>query len=273
LIGLPAASAARQPVSRCAAALRKRTRPAASVAITPSPMLASVTCSHSRCSVAAPSACARCAAAWSSVRATHRISALNHAIISTVKSAMPKASPKRPSRSAKRRIQPMASGTPNAAGSSQRVTTAPVRRLERVSRSQCVGRPVAIAIADSIVASAPGAERPRSGAAMSKRSTRRERPSSAKKATAPMTVAPMPFAEKPKIFGSRSSGVTSASSSSVTHCATDTRAGISPPPAASHSKLMPSGTPASASISVSTASPPTTPAAASAVLRRPVRAA
>ena len=98
--GRPAASAARQAVRRCAAAFRKRTRPAASVAITPSPMLARVTCSHSRCSVAAPSACARCAAAWSSVRATQMMSELNHAIITSVKSAMPKASPNRPSRSA-----------------------------------------------------------------------------------------------------------------------------------------------------------------------------
>ena len=123
---------------------------------------------------------------------------------------MPKASPKRPSRSANRRIQPTASGTPNAAGSSQRVTTAPVRRLDSVSRSQCVGRAVASAMAASIVASAPGADRPRSGAAMSKRSTRRDRPRSAKKATAPIAVAAMPFAETPSSFGSRSSGVTSA---------------------------------------------------------------
>ncbi len=98
--GRPAASAARHAVRRCAAAFRKRTRPAASVATTPSPMLASVTCSHSRCSVAAPSACARCVAARSSVRATQMMSELNHAVITSVKSVMPNASPKTPSRSA-----------------------------------------------------------------------------------------------------------------------------------------------------------------------------
>ena len=58
-IGRPAASAARHPVRRCAAALRKRTRPSPSVAITPSPIAASVTCSHSRLSPACSSACAR----------------------------------------------------------------------------------------------------------------------------------------------------------------------------------------------------------------------
>ena len=91
----------------------------------------------------------------SSVRATHSTSALNEAIISSVKSDMPKASLKRPSRSAYRRVQPTAIGTKNAAGSSQRVTTAPVRLLESVSTSQGLGRAAASASAASSVATVP----------------------------------------------------------------------------------------------------------------------
>ena len=48
-IGWPTASSAFQPVSDSATGLTKVIRPAASVAITASPMLVSVTRSHSRC--------------------------------------------------------------------------------------------------------------------------------------------------------------------------------------------------------------------------------
>src|SRR5205814_2628192 len=63
-----------------------------------------------------------------------------------------------------------------------------------------------------LVASAAGAEKPSSGAAISKRSTRRLRPRSAKNATVPTTRAASALAEARKIFGSRESGVTSARS-------------------------------------------------------------
>ena len=80
-----------------------------------------------------------------------------------------------------------------AAGSSQRVTTAPVPRPASVSSSHGVGRAAARPIAASMVATAPGAEKPSSGAAMSKRSTRSVRPSSAKNATAPISAAAAPL--------------------------------------------------------------------------------
>ena len=236
--GRPPASSARQPVSRCAAALRKRTRPPPSVAITPSPMAASVTWSHSRCSSACTSACARCAAMRSSVRATHSTSALNVPMMMKVKSDMPKASPNRPSRSASRRIQPIVIGTKNAAGSSQRVTTAPVRLLESVSISHGVGRPMASANAASRAATAPGADSASSGAPMSKRSTRRLAPRSAKKATAPIAPAALPLAERPTSLKSRASGVTSASASTMMQVADDI---------AATPKLMPRDSPLSAS--------------------------
>ena len=52
----------------------------------------------------------------------------NPTIITVVNNVMPTASPNSPSRSAASRVQPTASGTMNAAGSNQRVTTAAVRR-------------------------------------------------------------------------------------------------------------------------------------------------
>ena len=116
---------------------------------------------------------------------------------------MPKASPKRPSRSANRRIQPIAIGTKNAAGSSQRVTTAPVRRSRACRAATASAAPTASANAASSAATAPGADRPSSGAPMSKRSTRRLAPSSAKNATAPISAAAMPFADTPKTLKSR----------------------------------------------------------------------
>ncbi len=174
----------------------------------------------------------------SSVRATHSTSALKVPMMMKVKSDMPKASLKRPARSAKRRIQPIVIGTKNAAGSSQRVTTAPVRLLESVSMSHGVGRPTASAKAASSAATAPGPDSASSGAPTSKRSTRRLAPSSAKNATAPMMPAATPFAEKPKSLKSRESGDTTDSASTMMQVAADMLA---------RPKLIPSAWPESAS--------------------------
>ena len=132
---------------------------------------------------------------------------------------------------------------------------------------------MASAIAASIVASAAGAEKPSSGAAMSNRSTRRLNPNKAKKATLPMTIAARPFAGRLKIFRSRASGVTIASSIMVTQAASDMRPGSSEPRAASHSKLMPKGSANSVSASVSAAIRPASSAAVMALPRRPACAA
>ena len=143
-----------------------------------------------------------------------------------------------------------------------------MRLLESVSSSHALGRPVASATAASIVASAAGAEKPSSGAAMSKRRTRRLNPNKAKKATVPITPAARPFAEAPKIFGSRASGVTSASSRSVTQAAIDICPGSSPLRAASQAKFMPKERPRSVSASVSAAIAPAAIAARAALLGR-----
>src|SRR5688572_475906 len=66
-------------------------------------------------------------------------------------------------------------------------------------------------MAASMVASAPGAENPSSGAAMSKRSTRKLRPRSAKNAAAPTSAATVPCNEIPNARALLGSGVTSAS--------------------------------------------------------------
>src|SRR5919204_1358045 len=183
------------------------------------------------------------------------------------------ASPKRPSRSAYRRIQPTAIGTTNAAGRSQRVTTAPVRLEASVSSSHALGRAAARPIAASIVATAAGAEKPRSGAAMSKRSTRRLSPRSAKKATAPTMAAARLVAGAPNTERSRSSGVTSAIRMSVMHAAIESRGGAPPRGGGSHWKLMPSGSPRSVSASVSAPIKAASAAATRALRGRPRSAA
>jgi hypothetical protein len=133
---------------------------------------------------------------------------------------------------------------------------------------------VASAIAASMVATAAGAEKPSSGAAMSKRSTRRLRPSSAKNATAPITPAATLFAHRPNSFGARSSGVAIASSSRVRQAAIDMRAGISPTLyGASHWNAMPSGRPSRLSSTVKRAIAPAAAAAAQALRGRASRAA
>ncbi len=108
---------------------------------------------------------------------------------------------------------------------------------------------------------------------MSKRSTRRLKPSSAKNATLPTASAASAFAEAPNSFASRESGVTIARSSSVTQAAIDMKPGTSAPRTASHSKFMPSGTPARLSTSVNAARAPAATAATAALLRRPASAA
>ena len=80
------------------------------------------------------------------------------------------------------------------------MTTAPVRLLESVSISQCVGRAVASANARK-----QRGERARRREAEQRRGDveaqhAQARPSSAKKATAPMAPAAMPFAEAPESF-------------------------------------------------------------------------
>ena len=89
----------------------------------------------------------------------------------------------------------------------------------------------------------------------------------------PTTSAARPFAEAPTIFASCASGVTSASSSRVTHAATDIIPAISPLWATSQAKSMPSRAPRNVSTSVSAAMTPTAAAATIALRGRPASAA